>query len=156
MSPKTSKKKMKTANQILEYQTKSEFDFIDITEEIKSFLKGTEIKNGLVNIQILHTSAALIVNENEPLLIEDIKRNLENSAPKSLKYQHDDLSKRKVNLCLEECINGHSHCKAIHLLVSATLNLIGGELQLGQWQRIFLVELDRPRPRKIQIQVIGE
>lgn len=147
---------MQTAHKTLEYQTKGEFDFIDITGKIKSFLKETGLKNGLVNIQILHTSAALMVNEAEPLLIEDLKRNLENCAPKTLKYQHDNLSKRTINLCPEECINGHSHCKAVHLLVSATLNLINGRLQLGQWQSIFLIELDQARQRKVQIQVIGQ
>jgi thiamine phosphate synthase YjbQ (UPF0047 family) len=54
---------MKSANKILEYQTKGEFDFIDITEEVKNFVKESEIKNGLVNIQILHTTCALILNE---------------------------------------------------------------------------------------------
>ncbi len=147
---------MKTANKTLKYQTKGEFDFIDITDEVKDFVQKSHIQNGLTNIQILHTSSALMLNENEPLLIEDIKRNLEATAPKSLKYQHDDFSKRTVNLCPDECVNGHSHCKAIHLLVNVTLNLIGGKLQLGQWQNIFLVELDRARPRKIQIQIIGE
>ncbi len=147
---------MKIANKILEYQTKGEFDFIDITEEVKKFVQESQIKNGLVNVQILHTSAALIVNENEPLLLEDIKRNLENCSPKSQSYQHDDFTKRTINVCPGECMNGHSHCQAIHLLVNTTLNVIEGKLQLGQWQRIMLVELDHSRPRKVQIQVIGE
>jgi secondary thiamine-phosphate synthase enzyme len=147
---------MKTINKTLKYQTKKLFDFIDITDEIKNFVEKSQIQNGLANVQILHTSSALIVNENEPLLIGDIKRNLEQTAPQSLTYQHDDFSKRTFNLCEDECINGHSHCKAIHLLVNATLNLINGKLQLGEWQRIMLVELDRARPRKVQIQIIGE
>jgi secondary thiamine-phosphate synthase enzyme len=147
---------MKSFNRTIEFQTKGLFDFIDITDEIKNFVKENQIKNGLVNVQILHTSAGLIVNENEPLLIEDFKNNLEKTAPRTLNHQHDDLSKRTANLCPEECINGHSHCKAIHLLVSATLNLIEGEMQLGQWQRVFLVELDRTRERRVQIQIIGE
>lgn len=147
---------MKTANKILEYQTKSEFDFIDITDEVKKFVEKSQIKNGLINIQILHTSAALVVNENEPFLLEDIKKNLENCSPKSQNYQHDNFSERTVNICPGECLNGHSHCKAIHLLVSVTLNIIKGKLQLGQWQNIMLVELDRSRPRKIQLQIIGE
>ena len=147
---------MKTTNKIFQYQTKKLFEFIDITDEINNFVKKSKIKNGLVNIQILHTSAALIFNENKPLFIEDIKRNLERIAPQSLTYQHDDFTKRTVNMCEDECINGHSHCKAIHLLVNITLNLIDGKLQLGQWQKIMLVELDRSRPRKVQIQIIGE
>lgn len=147
---------MITAHKTLEFQTKDEFDFIDITDAIKSFVKESEIGNGLVNIQILHTSAGLILNENEPLLLKDIKNHLENLSPKTLSYNHDDMEKRTVNVCADECINGHSHCKAIHLPVNITLNLIQGDLQLGQWQRIFFVELDRSRPRKAQVQIIGE
>jgi len=146
---------MKVFNKTIEIQTKNLFDFIDITDKVKDFIKESQIKNGLVNIQILHTSAALIVNENEPLLIKDFKENLEMLAPKTSNYRHDDLSRRTVNLCKDECINGHSHCKAIHLSVNATLNLIKKEIQLGQWQRIFIVELDKPRKRKAQVQVLG-
>jgi len=147
---------MKTAYKTFSHQTKELFDFVDATEEIKKFVKESGIQNGLVNIQIMHTSAALIVNEHEPLLLEDMKRNLEATASDKLEYQHDDFSVRTVNLCDDECKNGHSHCKAIHLLPSATLNLIEGELQLGEWQSIMLVELDGSRPRKIQVVIVGE
>jgi secondary thiamine-phosphate synthase enzyme len=147
---------MKIKNKTIAYQTKGEFDFLDITEDVKAFVKESEIKNGLVNIQTLHTTAALILNENEPLLIEDIKRNLENTASKSLHYSHDDFGIRTVNMCSDECANGASHCKAIHLPSNITINLIDGELQFGQWQKILFVELDRPRSRKYQIQIIGE
>ncbi|MCJ7786932.1 secondary thiamine-phosphate synthase enzyme YjbQ [Patescibacteria group bacterium] len=146
---------MKVLNKTIEIQTKGLFDFIDITDKVKDFIKESQIKNGLVNIQILHTSAGLIVNENEPLLINDFKKNLEMFAPKTSHYQHDNFSKRTVNLCKNECINGHSHCKAIRLLVNTTLNLIEKEIQLGRWQRIFIVELDRSRKRKAQIQILG-
>lgn len=146
---------MKVLNKTIELRTKNLFDFIDITERVNDFVKESQIKDGLVNIQILHTSAALIVNENEPLLIEDFKNNLEKTAPQTLKYKHDNLDERTVNLCPEECINGHSHSKAIHLLVSATLNLMDRELQLGQWQKVLIVELDKPRKRKVQIQILG-
>jgi len=146
---------MEVLNKTIEIKTKGELDFIDITQQVKDFIKESKIKDGIINIQILHTSAALIINENEPLLIEDFKKNLEAAAPKNQKYEHDDLSKRTVNVCPEECINGHSHCKAIHLLANVTLNLIGGELQFGQWQRVFIVELDRSRERKVQFQAIG-
>ena len=147
---------MKTANTTIELQTKSEFDFIDLTDKVKNFVKESQIKNGLINIQTLHTTAGLILNENEPLLIEDIKLHLERIAPRDLKYNHDDFGRRKVNLCEDECINGHSHCKAIHLPVNFTLNLINGEIQFGQWQRILFVELDKARKRKVQIHIIGE
>ena len=147
---------MKTANRVLEYQTKEGFDFIDFTEDLERFVAQTPIRNGLVNVQILHTSAALVFNENEPLLIEDLKDSLERMAPKDARYRHDDFGSRTVNLCENECINGHSHCKAIRLPANITLNLIDGRLQLGQWQRIMLVELDQARPRQVQVQIIEE
>jgi len=147
---------MKTANKTLEYQTKGEFDFIDITDEVKNFVNECEIKNGLVNVQTFHTTTAIIVNENEPLLFEDIKKNLEKLAPGKINYGHDDFKKRTVNVCPGECANGRSHCKAIYLPVNVTLNLINGQIQFGQWQSIMLLELDHSRPRKVQIQVIGE
>jgi len=147
---------MRTAHKTFPHQTKGLFDFINATDEIRNLVKESGIKNGLVNVQIMHTSAALMVNEDEPLLLEDMKRNLEAIASRKLEYRHDDFSIRTVNVCDKEEKNGHSHCKAIHLLPSVTLNLIDGKLQLGQWQSIMLVELDCSRPRKIQVGIVGE
>jgi secondary thiamine-phosphate synthase enzyme len=147
---------MKILNKTLECQTKNKLHFIDITGQIKKFIKQNQLKNGLINIQSLHTTTAVIVNENEPLLLEDIKKNLEKIAPDNEDYHHDNFEKRTVNLCPDECANGHSHCKAIYLPVNVVLNLINGELQLGQWQSILLLELDRPKKRKIQLQTISD
>jgi len=147
---------MKSFSKTLEYQTKGEFDFIDITDEVKKFVNECGIKNGLVNVQSLHTTAAVIINENEPLLIEDMKENLKKIAPKNYPYKHNDFNIRTVNMCPGECANGHSHCQAIYLTPNVVLNLIEGQIQFGQWQRIFFVELDRSRPRKVQILAIGE
>ncbi|HNY97928.1 MAG TPA: YjbQ family protein, partial [Candidatus Pacearchaeota archaeon] len=63
---------------------------------------------------------------------------------------------RTINVCDNECVNGHAHCKAIHFLANVTLNLKNGKLQLGQWQRVFLVELDHSRDRLVQVQILGE
>jgi secondary thiamine-phosphate synthase enzyme len=147
---------MKTSNKTIDYQTKEELEFIDITDAVKSFVKECGIKNGLVNVQSMHTTAAVILNENEPLLIEDIKENLRKIAPKSYPYKHNDFRIRTVNLCKGECANGHSHCQAIYLTPNVIVNLIDGRMQFGTWQRIFLIELDHDRPRQVQIQIIGE
>lgn len=143
-------------NKTLEFQTEKAFHFIDFTKEVKEFAKVTGIKEGFLNIQIMHTSAGLILNENEPFLLEDIKENLENNAPRSKNYKHNDLTERTVNVCEDECQNGHSHCNAIHLPATVLLNIINGEVQFGQWQSILLVELDSARFRKVQLQVMGE
>jgi len=147
---------MKISNKTIEIQTKKQFDIVDLTEKIKSFIKESSIKNGLINIQSLHTTASVFVQEKEPLLLEDIKKCLERIAPQSINYNHDDFSVRTVNICEDECRNGHSHCKAINLPTAVTLNLIDGKVQLGRWQSILFIELDRARERKAQIQIIGE
>jgi len=147
---------MRIKQKILQYKTKGKFDFIDITDEVEKFVKESQIQNGIVNVQTFHTTTGLILNENEPLLLEDIKENLEKTAPESLNYNHDDFERRTVNLCEDECANGHSHCKAIHLCPNVVLNLIEGKLQLGRWQRLMFVELDRSRERKVQILIMGE
>lgn len=147
---------MKTAIKTIERQTNGELEFIDITKEVEDFIGQGPIKNGLVNLQTLHTTCALLLNENEPLLLEDIKKNLRDMAPKSAVYNHDNFEIRTVNMCDGECANGHSHCKAIYLPSTLTLNLVDSKLQLGQWQAIFMVELDRPRKRGVQIQIMGD
>ena len=146
---------MKIKNKTFKVKTKEKLDFIDVTDKIKKFVSKTNIEDGLVNIQTLHTTAMILINENEPLLIKDIKRSLEQIAPENVDYNHDNFEVRTVNMCKGECANGHAHCKAVYLTPTNTLNLIDSELQLGKWQRIFFLELDRPRSRKFQIQVMG-
>lgn len=136
--------------------TKEQFDFIDLTNLAQKIVQESKIKNGLLNIQSLHTTVAIIVNENEPLLISDMKKMLDRLIPQNIQYQHDNFEIRTVNLCDDECANGHAHCKAILLGPNKTLNIINGKIELGQWQRIFAVELDRSRPRKIALAVLGE
>jgi secondary thiamine-phosphate synthase enzyme len=147
---------MKTSNKTFEKRTNGFFEITDITDDVLLFVKESEIKNGLVNVQTMHTTAMIILNENEPLLLEDIKKNLEKTASSQESYNHDNFDIRTVNMCNDECQNGHSHCKAIYLSPNVTLNLINGETQLGQWQRVLFIELDRARDRRYQIQIIGE
>lgn len=146
---------MKIINEILELKTATTLDFIDITEKIQKKIKKSGIKNGIINIQSLHTTMSIIVNEAEPLLISDMKKLLEKLAPRTMKYMHDNFEIRTVNMCDGECANGHSHNKAIHLPTSTMLNIVKNSLQLGTWQRIFAIELDRSRARKVALQIIG-
>jgi len=85
-----------------------------------------------------------------------MRRTLERLAPRGHLYQHDDFNVRTVNMCPDEQKNGHSHCKAMFLRTSETLNVAQGELQLGQWQRVFLIELDRAKKRTVSVLVMGE
>lgn len=146
---------MHIINRIIDLQTAATLDFIDITDRIHEKLKDTEVANGIVNIQSLHTTMAIIVNEAEPLLHTDIKAMLERLAPHTAQYMHDNFAVRTVNMTPDERENGHSHCQALHLPVAHTLNVLDHKLQLGRWQRVFAIELDCPRPRQIALQVIG-
>ena len=122
-------------------------EFIDITSLAQAVVSEAGLHQGLVNVQSLHTTAAIVVNEHEPLLLDDFDRFLDRLAPAAATYRHDDQSVRTVNVAPGERPNGHAHCRALVLTPSACLNVIEGSIRLGRWQRLFLVELDGPRRR---------
>ena len=130
--------------------------FFDLTDQIQELLVETGVHTGFVNVQTLHTTTGIIVNEHEPLLLTDVTALLERVAPQDEYYRHDNVSLRTVNCILGERPNGHSHCRALLLGPSVCLNVADGRLQLGRWQRVFLVELDGPRPRDVSVLVVGE
>ena len=131
-------------------------EFIDLTDRIEALAAEAGIHAGLINIQSLHTTTAIVVNEHEPLLLADFAALLTRAAPKDGCYRHDDMDVRTVNLAPNERPNGHAHCHALLLGASASLNVADGRLQIGRWQRVFLVELDGPRTREVSVLVMGE
>ena len=131
-------------------------EFIDLTERLEALVAASGVRFGLVNVQTLHTTTAIVVNEHEPLLLDDFVSLLEKAAPRHADYRHDDWFVRTVNLTADERSNGHGHCRALLLGASACLNVIDGQLQLGCWQRVFLAELDGPRERQVSVLVLGE
>lgn len=142
-------------HQYLEVSSQGCLEFLDLTDEIRGIVRNSNIKNGMLNVQTTHTTASVVVNENEPRLLQDMKRALERMAPQSAEYLHNDLHLRRPPVGPEEDQNGHSHCKALFLRSSEMLNIVNGELQLGSWQRVFLLELDKPRTRTISIMILG-
>jgi len=136
-------------------RTRDCLQFIDLTDAVRTVVLHSGIRNGIVNVQSMHTTAAIVVNENEPLLIEDMRASLDDSASRSRRYQHDQMGLRTVNVEPGERPNGHSHCKALYLRASETLNIVRRRVQLGRWQRIFFVELDEARERSVSVMVVG-
>ena len=130
--------------------------FIDLTDRLEALVAEAGIRCGFVNVQTLHTTTAIVVNELEPLLLSDFATLLENAAPRDAAYRHDDVTVRTVNLTPDERVNGHSHCRALLLGPSACLNVIDGKLVLGRWQRVLMTELDGPRAREISVLIAGE
>ena len=135
--------------------TAQPMEFIDLTGRIERMVAESGLHTGLVNIQSRHTTTAIVVNEHEPLLLADFAGLLTRAAPRDASYRHDDMEVRTVNLAPGERPNGHAHCHALLLGSSVSLNVADGRLQLGRWQRVFLVELDGPRHREVSVLVLG-
>jgi secondary thiamine-phosphate synthase enzyme len=130
--------------------------FVDLTDRLERLVAEAGLLSGVLNVQTLHTTTGVVVNEHEPLLLTDFEALLEATAPFDRRYRHDDASVRTVNLTVGERPNGHAHCRALLLPASVCLNVAGGRIVLGQWQRVFFVELDGPRERQISVLAAGE
>jgi secondary thiamine-phosphate synthase enzyme len=138
----------------VQVRTRAALEFTDLTETLAAFVRRSGVVRGVLNVQTLHTTTAIVVNEAEPLLHRDVAGLLEFLAPTGRAYRHDDFEAR-ANVSPDERRNGHSHCRAILLRTAETLNLAEGRLQLGRWQRVFLLELDSGRERTVSLVALG-
>ena len=139
----------------LSLKTTAAREFIDVTDQVAGVLRRSNVTQGWTSVFSKHTTAAVVLNENEPLLLEDMGAMLERLSAAAGPYQHNDLTRRTGEMDADECANGHAHCQ--HLLIGGSENIpvADGRLDLGRWQRIFLLELDRPRDRQLVVQVFG-
>ncbi len=131
----------------LSIETKGEVDILDITSEVSRIVKDSGANDGIVNVHIAGSTAAITTIEYEPGLKKDFPDFLERIAPKDIYYAHHETWGD---------YNGHSHVRASLLGPSLTVPFQGKKLILGTWQQIVLVELDtRPRSRRIYVTVLG-
>ena len=140
----------------LQLVTQKAPEFIDITDWVCSCVAKSNVVNGFVVVYSKHTTAAIKINENEPLLLKDMERFLERLSPREGGYQHNDFSIRTVNMTPDESPNGHAHLQHLLLGTSETIPLIDGHMQFGDYQSVFFIELDHPRSREVMLQVVGE
>ena len=147
---------MKHCTRVITVNTERGPQFIDITDRVQDAIDQSAIRNGFAVVYSRHTTAAIRINENGPLLLQDMESFLERVAPPSAFYNHNDMDHRTVNLTEEEDANGHAHCQQLLLGASETVPVVDGAMLSGRWQRIFLVELDRGRPREVIVQLVGE
>ncbi len=132
----------------LKIKTTKENDIINITAQISKALKECNIKNGIVTIFVIGSTAAITTIEYEPGLKNDFSKMLSRIAPKDIGYDHDSAWHDG---------NGHSHVRASLLGPSLTIPYIEDQLMIGTWQQIVLIEMDtRPRERTIIVLIIGE
>jgi secondary thiamine-phosphate synthase enzyme len=149
---------LKTQYTVIKLQTKEKYQFIDLTEEIQKAVRDSKIANGIINIVSRHTTTAILLNENEPLLLDDFIEAVENLIDDCRGFKHNDLKLRR-KICLElpkdECQNAEAHCRSIFLTNSQTLNIIDGRLDLGRWQKILFLEIDRAKEREVSVMILG-
>jgi len=110
------------------------------------------LKNGIVNVFTLHTTTAITINENDPMLEEDIARFMVKAVPEDDSYAHHRFYKRDGRIA----VNAYSHIRASLLGSHVTVPLQAAEMVLGLRQNIYLVELDGPQVRGLAVQVMGE
>lgn len=130
----------------LKFKTKNYYDTIDITDEIEKEVKKSKINNGLISLFLKHNTAALLIQENDETIFEDIKNFLEKMLPLNERYSHS----------YEGNINATAHLKNLTISRNLVIPIENGKIILGQWQRIISIELFEPRERKVYITIIGD
>ena len=135
---------MKAEFKEISLSIREELDLVDITEQISSFVRECKIESGICLINSLHSTTAVIVNEHESGLMEDILRKVREEFPRGAGWIHDRVDD-----------NANAHLASVFLGHSKTFPIKNGRLERGNWQNIFLLELDGPRTRRVLFEVIG-
>jgi secondary thiamine-phosphate synthase enzyme len=132
------------------YKTRERLELINITRDLNEIVRKHGLKAGFIIVQSLHTTTAVFINEFQQALLDDMKAFLEKLVGRFDYWRHNDP---KISECDRK--NADSHLKAMVLGHTLSLPVRNGALALGGWQSVILAELDGPRERAIQIQVLG-
>jgi secondary thiamine-phosphate synthase enzyme len=130
--------------------TTERIELADLTDTVIDLVREAGIREGVVSLWSMHTTCALFINEAQRALHADIKRFLERTVARDLDWMHNDPDHSDCDR-----MNADSHLRAMLLGHSLTLQITGGEIVLGQWQRLLMAELDGPRERSIRVQIMG-
>lgn len=123
--------------------TNRNFEIIDITSKVNELI---DVDQGIVSIFSRHSTSAIVVNENESGLLNDLEFMMDNLVSDKFSYEHDRIDD-----------NARSHLKSFLLSSSECLPIRNNRLDLGTWQSVFFIELDGPRHnRTISLTIIGE
>ena len=127
----------------LKINTNKSFEIIDITSQINNLI---DIDEGIISIFSKHSTSAIVVNENESGLLNDLEVTLDNLIDDKFSYKHDKIDN-----------NAKSHLKSFLLSSSESLPIKNLKLDLGTWQSVFFIELDGPRSgRTVTLTMVGE
>ena len=134
----------------LTIETADRIELHDLTARLMTLVRGANVREGFVNLFSMHTTCAVFINEFQTALLTDIKRLLEHVVARDDNWMHNDPAHSDCDR-----MNADSHLRAMLLGHSLTLPISGGEVVLGQWQRVLMAELDGPRARTLRVQVMG-
>lgn len=138
---------MRTRSATITVETKGWTDIVDITGAVRDELRASGVTSGTVTVFVPGSTAGITTIEYEPGAVADLKRAIERIAPHDTHYDHDARWGDG---------NGFAHVRAALLGPSLSIPVIGGELSLGTWQQIILVDFDnRERRRPVVVQVCG-
>ena len=128
----------------LKIETRVRVEFKDVTSLIQRTIEETGIKSGICHLFVPHTTAAVLINENDDAaLAKDLDNFLARLAPVDRDYSHNDG-------------NCDSHLKAALIGSSKALLIENGQLLLGRWQGVFFCEFDGPRRRDLCVKVVPD
>jgi secondary thiamine-phosphate synthase enzyme len=136
---------MKTYTETLTFQTQKKREFLNITPQVKSALEKSTFHDGIILVTALHSNAGIVVNDDEPGLIEDLDAWLNQSAPERDDYKHKGRFES----------NAAIHLQSLLLRNQTIVPFTEGRLDLGPWQFVLFAELDGQRPKRVQIKVMG-
>ncbi|MGD0027447.1 MAG: secondary thiamine-phosphate synthase enzyme YjbQ [Candidatus Bathyarchaeia archaeon] len=133
----------KVFNVSFSFSTKGEIEFVDLTDKVLEATSKSGVKNGVVHVFAPHATGIVILTENEPALLDDIKDWLQEIIPENKAYKHPS--------------NAHAHLRSLLLPPDRTLPIVDGRVEFGTWQSILFVETDvHARKRTVIIQVLGD
>ena len=120
-------------------------DIVDITSKVEREVEKSGVKDGAVTLFVPGSTGALTTIEFETGVVNDLKRAIERMAPEGITYEHNERWGDG---------NGYSHVRAAIFGASLHIPIVGGNLTLGTWQQIVLLDFDnRPRKRRIEVQI---
>ena len=131
-------------------RTESKQQMINVTREFSLRVARSGIQNGFAGLHSQHTTAVLLVNEWQGALSEDIAAFLGNVVPEDLTYKHNDP---RFSDC--DRSNATSHLRSLFFSNGVLLPVTDGNLVLGRFQNVILVELDGPRDRTLKLHIMG-
>jgi secondary thiamine-phosphate synthase enzyme len=137
---------MKSYNEVITLQSKKPREIINLTTQVKAAMEKSSFRDGILVVTALHSNSAVIVNDDEPGLLEDLDDWLSHIAPVNDDYKHKGRFES----------NAAIHLQALTLHHQVIVPFTEGRLDLGPWQFILFVELDGLRPKRILVKVIGE